>query len=91
MSIPFIVNNLIALYPKWEVYNYEEQKNIFLRLFDRFHDLKNNYSYGKIVDLQLHDFSTTKYNKIEYDKETDLEYAPTLFLKFINTLEGIHL
>ena len=70
LSIPFIVNNLIALHPKWEVYN---------------------YSYGKIVDLQLHDFSTTKYNKIEYDKETDLEYAPTLSLKFINTLEGIHL
>ena len=91
LSIPFIVNNLIALYPKWEVYNYEEQKNIFSRLFDRFHDLKNNYSYGKIVDLQLHDFSKTKYNKIEYDKETDLEYAPTLSLKFINTLEGIHL
>ena len=91
MTVPFITDNLIFLYPEWEVYNFEEQKDIFSRLFDRFHNLKNNCSFGKIIDIQLQDYSRTKRNKIEYDNETDSEIAPTLIFQIFNPLEGIHL
>ena len=90
-SIPFIVNNYILFFPVWEVYNYEEQKDIFSRLFDYMNGKRNNYTYGRIVASKYQDLSRTKYNKIEYDNETDLELEISLELRIINNLEGIHL
>ena len=73
------------------IYNFKEQKDIFSRLFDSNHDFKNNCSFGKIIDLKFQDHSRSKMNQIEYDKEKDLEIAPTISFQIINPLEGIHL
>ena len=90
-TIPFIIDNFIIVIPIWTVYNYEEQKGIFSRLFNYLSHSKNNWTYGYIEDYKFIDYSRSKDNKIEYDNKTDTSNKPVLIIRIINPLERIHL
>ena len=90
-TIPFIIDNYIIVMPIWTVYNYEEQKGIFSRLFNYLSHSKNNWTYGDIEDYNFHDYSRSKENKIQYDNKTDTNNKPILFIRIVNPLERIQL
>ena len=89
----FYLDDFYGVYPIWEVYNYEEKKGIFQRLYDHFFtDNKNSQTFGKFKEVKDHDFTSDVDGvDIHCDGKNENCIKDVLGILILNPLEGIHL
>ena len=72
----------------WNVYNYEEKKGIFSRVFDTFLNKQNNITYGDLSNINSG--INLVNNSIQYNKETGNIQKIAFILNIENPFDKIH-
>ena len=87
----YLDDNFYGIYPKWEVFNYEEKKGVLLRMYDYIQGKSNFHSFGQINEneVQYKDLSKRVKNII-CNKKGEECVKMILALYIQNPFEGIH-
>ena len=84
----FSLDNIANIHLQRLVYNFEEKKDIILRIVDYLFNRKNNYTFGKFEEVYI---NSNKNPGKEYCIIDDLSCLNIINIKIENPLKGIYL
>ena len=83
----FFSNNLAMVETYWGIYNYEEEKGIWSKIYDKIFEKENKYNFGLIESSQVYSLPSSPYYIIYDDSNI---YKLLMINQMFNRLNGIH-
>ena len=82
----FFSNNLAMVETYWGIYNYEEEKGIWSKIYDKIFHKENNYNFGLIESSQVYSLPYSPY-LIMFNRTI---FKALMINQMFNRLNGIH-